>query len=405
MEGICLTCQQQSHNTRMLMCEDCGGRWHPTCLGLGKHAKPAGLFVCANCIKLAAQIPANATPDITDAAHMLVYLDAQRVQTSSQNSYASSLHRFVKWATDKAKKPVHEVLPPGKKGVVDVALVRLFMAWAGQRYKVSTIESTLSAIKDWHKSKGADYSHLCTESVTNVLKSIQDEQGPTGLPKGKSGMTKPILRLLVKYLCSMHDTSSTHSTMLYLRDLTMILLGFYGMLRRSEVIALTMEDVKVGRQGQQRYVELHIGKSKTDRRGQGAQVTITGTSADGIRIADYVDAWLTFRLSQNAQPGDPFFTAWNLDARRLSSLPIKTGQALAERLKLHLRALIQKFPAISVNPDAYGMHSLRRGGVMAAWQAGVTVEKIQAHGRWKSDAVRAYMHTTRSMRLQVTQGM
>lgn len=361
--------------------------------------------MCARCVKLAACIPDHASQDVHDAAHMLVLLDAQRVQESSQHTYASSLHRFVKWATEKAKLPLQTVLPPGKKGVVDADQVRLFMAWASARYKASTIESTLSALKDWHKSKGADYSHLNSEPIKQLLSSIKVDQGPAGLPKGKVGMTKPILRLLVKYLAVQRDAAGPTARWLYIRDLTWTLLGFYGMLRRSELIAPTLEDIKVGSEQGQPYIELHIKRSKTDQRGEGAQVTISGISIDQIKIADYVQQWLAHRRDMGAQPSDPLFTAWDLNIRCMSNNPLKTGQALAERLKLHLTSLVQKYPGLNVNPEAYGMHSLRRGGVMAAWQAGVPVEKIKAHGRWQSDAVRAYMHTTRSMRLQVTQGM
>lgn len=390
---------------RLLKCEDCGGHWHPTCLGLGKHAKPAGLFVCADCIRFAALIPDQATEDVKDASHFLVWLDAQRVRESSQNTYASGLHRFVKWATEKAKLPLDQVLPPGKKGAVAVDLIRLFMAWACHRYKVSTIESTLSAIKDWHKSKGADYSHLRSDEIKNLLQSIRIEQGTEGLPQGKVGMTKPMLRLLLKYLLILRKNADPGWAQLHLRDLVWILLGFYGMLRRSELIALRMEDIQMGEEGGQSYIELTIRKSKTDQRGQGAQVTISGVTTDQLNIAGYLQQWIQYRKSVGAAPTDPLFTAWDLDTRQLSASPITTGQALAERLKLHLGALLQQYPDLQINPKAYGMHSLRRGGVMAAWQAGVPVDKIKAHGRWKSDAVRAYMQTTRSMRLQVTQGM
>ena len=45
----------------------------------------------------------------------------------------------------------------------------------------------------------------------------------------------------------------------------------------------------MGVEGGSKFVELHIRKSKTDQRGQGAQViTITCTSTDGTRIADCV---------------------------------------------------------------------------------------------------------------------
>jgi hypothetical protein len=374
---------------------------------MGKHAKPGGVFACAACIRFAAFLPAEANQDVHEAADMLVLLDAQRVRESSQNTYASSLHRFASWATMKAKIPIDQVLPPSKAGAVPIELVRLFMAWATTRYKASTIESTLSAIKDWHKSKRADYSHLCTEEIKQLLHAIKVNQGPEGLPKGKVGMTKPILRVLLKYLMEKIQTAAgTPLEHLHLRDLTWILLGFYGMMRRSELIALRIEDVTVGKQNGVDYVELNIRKSKTDQRGQGAQVSITGLTKDGIRIAHYVSAWLRYRTAHGAVPEDALIVAWDLDSRSLSpTTPIKTGQALAERLKLHLRDVLQRFPGLQVNPNAYGMHSLRRGGVMAAWHAGIPVEKIKDHGRWKSDAIRAYMHTTRSMRLQVTHGM
>lgn len=389
----------------MLKCEQCGGQWHPTCLGLGKHAMPGGHFTCAECTKFAACIPEHAAPDVKEAAHTLVWLRAQRVRESSQNAYASSLHRFVHWATIKAGKQLADVLPPSKEGAVSAQLVQLFMAWACSRYKASTIEHTLTAIKDWHKSKQIGYDHLCTQPIKDLLTSIKAEQGSEGVPKGKVGMTRPVLRLLIGYLHGLRKTAGPNEAMLHLRDLTWLVLGYFGMLRRSEIIAFKIQDVKVSTAGGQSSVELTIRKSKTDRRGEGALVTITGVTKDDIPIATIVKEWLAFRAACNARPDDPLFTKWNLDSRSLSHLPIATGQALAERLKLHLTSLVRRYPGLSVNPLAYGMHSLRRGGVMAAWQAGVPVEKIQAHGRWKSDAVRAYMETTRSMRLQVTQGM
>jgi hypothetical protein len=94
-----------------------------------------------------------------------------------------------------------------------------------------------------------------------------------------------------------------------------------------------------------------------------------------------------------------------LDSLSLSNNPIQTAETLNKRLKLYLTALVAKYPDLQVNPASYGMHGLRRGGVMAAWHAGVEVEKIKAHGRWKSDAIRAYMQTTRDMRLVVTSSM
>jgi integrase len=386
---------------RMIQCNSCDCVVHPTCLGMGKHAMPAGVFTCADCVRFQARLPAHATQEAAAAADMLVLLASQRTKDTTQATYAASLHRFVKWGKQQAGFQLSDLLPPGQ-AAVSAEAVRLFMAWASQKYKYTTIESTLTAVKDWHKSKGVDYQHLQDPQMNTLLASIKSQQGPAGLPQGKLGMSRPLLRVLVCYLAEQRrSASSPNLAQLYLRDLTWIVLGYFGMFRRSELIALQLRDVVQGN----RYVELTVRFSKTDRCGQGAKVTIAAVSKDDIQIASILHQWQEVRKAQGAGPDDPLLTKWDLDSRTLSPLPITTGQALAERLKLYLTQLVTRYPGLSVNPKLYGMHSLRRGGVMAAWQAGVGVEKTQAHGRWRSNAVRAYMTATRATRLQVTQGM
>jgi hypothetical protein len=54
-------------------------------------------------------------------------------------------------------------------------------------------------------------------------------------------------------------------------------------------------------------------------------------------------------------------------------------------------------------PSTYGSHSLRRAGVTAARQNGVSMLDIQRHGRWKSLVVFAYVRQSAEERLVVTQ--
>ena len=51
------------------------------------------------------------------------------------------------------------------------------------------------------------------------------------------------------------------------------------------------------------------------------------------------------------------------------------------------------------------MHSLQRGGVLAAWLAGVDIENIKSHVRWRSDAVRAFTTANLEIWLVVTTTM
>ena len=282
--------------------------------------------------------------------------------------------------------------------------LHLFISWAAGKYKYNTIQSTISALADWHKSKGIEHTAISCRATKTLLATVKTTQGPAGLPAGKQGLTKPMLRLLITYLHNQAKAEPSTAELL-LRDECVVLLGFYGMLRRSEIVALTLEDVRTGTADDKPYVELHIKKSKTDRGRVGATVTITGNTSDGINILKPLTRYLEARAEHAPSQTSPLFTAWDLDSLTCKAATALTGQALAKRLQLHLKALKAKYPNIQVNPCSYGMHSLRRGGVIAAWEAGVDIEKIKSHGRWRSDAVRAYMQATRTIRLMVTSCM
>jgi integrase len=326
-----------------------------------------------------------------------------RVRESSQNTYASSLHRYITFWQTQVGKTLEEILP---ETGIRTGELHLFLSYASAKYKYNTIASTVSALIDWHKDKGVAYTALSCKRTKDLLNTIKAEQGPAGMPAGKTGMTKAILHLLLKHI---HTQRTTDPLMrhLYLRDFCWVLLGFFGMLRRSEIIALQIGDVSIAQQANSLapYIEVTIRRSKNDRRGEGATVTIAGVSRDGLRIAQTLQEWLALRQRQGASPTDPLFTTWDLDRYYISTQAITNAETLNKRLRHYLSALIAHYPDLPVNPRTYGMHSLRRGGVMAAWKAGIDVEKIKAHGRWKSDAIRAYLNTTPEIRLMVTTAM
>lgn len=388
----------------LLTCLGCEARVHSTCIGLGKHAFLGGYFHCASCeLALAAPTAKGLPQEAVDDAHFLVLLKSKSVQDSSQATYASGLHRWVRWARDRLHLAPDQVLPPGRGETVSQSHVHLFIAYAARKYKPATIRSTLDALRHWCSTKGVDPHALNHPQTLKLLKAVQVQQGPSGLPTGKVGMSKSMLKLLMCY-CATQARSNTVFSPLMHRDVAWLVLGFFGFLRRSELIALRMQDVSLSGTSGTPFISLLIRRSKTDAVGAGAQVVIAGTVGNwdlATKVRRYVD----LRVAMGATGEDPFLVSWDLDAYRLSSKPLSTGQALAERLKTLLTKLKKEYPSIDVNPNSYGMHSLRRGGVMAAWAAGVDIEKIKAHGRWKSDAVRVYMTPDLSIRLAVTKAM
>jgi hypothetical protein len=404
-QTLCSVCASSSSKAgRLICCLGCSGKVHTTCLGLTKTAFLGGFFHCATCeLYLAAPAAKGIPVQALDDAHQLVMLKANRVQPSSQGTYASGLHRFVKWAGDRLGLPPAQALPVGPLDTIAGKHVELFLAFASRKFKLSTIKSTLDALRHWCKDKGVSDTPVSNTTIKALLKSIEVTQGPSGLPSGKTGMSKPLLGALITFCATEANTSQVFAP-IYHRDIAWLVLGFFGFLRRSELIALRMKDVSLTGTSGTPYISLLIRKSKTDPRGAGAQVIIAG-SVGAWDIMSKVRRYFDLRTKDGADGDDPFLVSWDLDSRSLSSQPLKTGQALAERLKLHLSALKRKFPQLEVNPDAYGMHSLRRGGVVAAWKAGIDVERIKAHGRWKSDAVLVYMTPDVSIKLSVTQAM
>jgi hypothetical protein len=238
----------------------------------------------------------------------LVRLKGQRVKTSSQNTYASALHRFVKFVKEVLRIPIQDALPPGHDASIPGMTVQLFIGWAATRYKVSTILVTMNALADWQKSKELPTSTVFCSATRQLLTSVAAQQGPEGLPKGKEGLSKAFLRLLLQYL-KVLTAKMPQQADLFTRDACWLVLGFYGMFRRSELIYFVMKDVQFKLQPQP-HIILTVRFSKTDRNGAGAQVVLAHTTKDSFCIWEHIKRWHDFRLSQGAGPDDPLLTTW-----------------------------------------------------------------------------------------------
>jgi integrase len=349
-------------------------------------------------------VPCNQGDSAQSLAHRLVWLRAQGQSCSTRTTYASCLQRFVYWGTQVMGWRVQEVLPRLPHEGVNPLHIELFIAWAMGKYSYSTIDTTINALAAWHKAKDLEPSaYVRTSRVLDTLRAAKITLGPSGLPMGKTGMSRPMLRLLLGYLSELSRQDQSMRP-IYQRDSTWLTIGYFGLLRRSEIIALRMADVTfhTDASGAPSHIDLLVQQSKTDRMGLGSSVLLAAKSNDNIHIYSTLQDWYTLRLRSGAHGEDPLFTQWDPDSFSLSSIPISNGQALAKRLKWYLTSLKVRYPTLEVNPHSYGMHSLRRGGVQAAWQAGVDIDSIKSHGRWRSTAINAYMQPTMAIRKKIT---
>ena len=173
-----------------------------------------------------------------------------------------------------------------------------------------------------------------------------------------AALTLPMLRQLLA-TC---DTSARGR-----RDRLLLLFGFVGALRRSELVALHVEDVAVVTGG----LRLRIRRGKTDQAGQGAEVGLPrGRHVETCPVRAF-EAWqavakrkagpLFRRISTGDGIGD---TALHPDAVR---------RILAHRVQM-AGLTVEGFARLSA-------HALRVGFITEAYDKGARDEDIMRHTR------------------------
>jgi integrase len=158
-----------------------------------------------------------------------------------------------------------------------------------------------------------------------------------------------------------------------LRDRALLLLGFAGAFRRSELVALDVADIQETETG----LLVTIRHSKTDQEGQG--VTIAIARGDIACPVKALRAWLD---AAGIEDG-PLFRPIN-----------KGGAVAASRLTCRSVANFVKAYAAAAGFDAstFSGHSLRSGFLTSAAGKGASIFKMMDVSRHKSvDTLRAYV--------------
>jgi integrase len=141
------------------------------------------------------------------------------------------------------------------------------------------------------------------------------------------------------------------------RDRALLLIGFAGALRRSELVQLTVTDIERTDAG----IYLHIRRSKTDQVGEGHVIAVPRGSR--LRPVEALDDWLT--------------AAAITDGHVFRSIR-KGGRVQEQALSDHAVALIIKRHAAraKLDPKVFSGHSLRAGMVTSSLEAGADVLKV-----------------------------
>ena len=255
---------------------------------------------------------------------------------ATRRAYQTDTADFVVWCE------MHGVQSlPGSVDTVAAYLASL----ASSGLRASTINRRCAGIRYMHRLAGME-SPTSNEAIKAVLSGIRRSIG-TAVTR-KAPATADVVRIILADVP--HDLRG-------LRDRALLLLGFAGALRRSELVALNVSDLEETTEG----LLVHIRKSKTDQEGSGDFVSIP----HGSRLRPVAG-----------------LTAW-LQATGISEGPLfrsikKGGSVTLERLSDRSVAEILKrrAEAAGFDPTIFSGHSLRAGFVTAALHHGADILRV-----------------------------
>jgi site-specific recombinase XerD len=162
-------------------------------------------------------------------------------------AYKSDFNNFV----DFCKKNNFKALP------ADPKIVSFYITHLSSNSKVSTLKRRLASISVIHKIKG-HYIDIKHPLIIENLMGIQRKKGV--FQKSKN----PILINELKEIINVIDKAEKKKDK-NARDKALILIGFSGGFRRSELVNIDFEDLEFTKEG----VKIFIKRSKTDQSGEG----------------------------------------------------------------------------------------------------------------------------------------
>ncbi|KUR75755.1 integrase [Novosphingobium sp. FSW06-99] len=263
---------------------------------------------------------------------------------NSRRAYASDLARFAAWG--------------GTIPATDMVIAAYLTAHA-DTHAAATLARWLASLAKAHRASGHQ-DPTCSELVRSVLRGIRRRYGSA------PDQAKPLLREDL-----MLALDAIGSGMKAARDRALLLIGFAGGFRRSELVALDFADIEHVRQG----VVLTIRRSKTDQTANGRKIGVPYARGRHCPVAS-LDDWLALADITAGPVFHPVDRHGRIAPSRLS------GEAVSLVVK-------ERLAAIGIDPAHYSGHSLRAGFATSAVQAGASSWKVRQMTGHASDAMLA----------------
>ena len=291
-------------------------------------------------------------------------LEAQTIENiknsksiNTNRAYKSDYNHFIGFC----KNNSFEYLKP------DVKTISIYLTdLSNKKYKYSTIRRRLVSLSLANKLNG-NYINIKHPVIDENLKSIRRKLG--NYQRGK----KPIL--LEELHKTINAIEKNETKIRKIRDKSIILLGFSGGFRRSEIVSLDFEDIEFVKEG----LKILLKKSKTDQYSNGFLKGIPYLNDQQICAVTSLKEWINL---SNIKSG-PLFRKISKSEKLLENR--LTGQTVA--------LIIKKYTKIAnINNINFSGHSLRAGFATVAASLGADERSIMSMtGHKSSTMVRRYI--------------
>ena len=285
--------------------------------------------------------PRSRAIDCIDHDEAIVRFLRASLSENTRRAYRSDLAHFLAWG--------------GRIPATD-RLVASYLAVHAGELSVATLGRRLVAISRAHQARGlpnAASSPLVRATLHGIRRTFGIAQ-----KQAKPLLAKDIARIVGRMGTRPKDV----------RDRALLLIGFAGGFRPSELVALDSADIERRKNG----IIVHIRRSKTDQVGAGRKIGIPFGSRLRSCPVMALDRWLARSRATDGAVFRLVDRHGNISARRMSG----------EAVSLVVR---ERLTAAGIGPAGYSGHSLRAGFVTSAALAGVPSWKIRRQTGHKSE--------------------
>jgi site-specific recombinase XerD len=237
----------------------------------------------------------------------------------------------------------------------DPETVASYIAASAQHLKVGSLQRILNAITEAHRAVNLE-PPTHAPLIVNLMKGVRRLKGIAPLQKAPTLIDD--VRAMI---------AATDDGLIGVRDRALVLVGFAGAFRRSELVGLNIEDCQFNRDG----LTVTLRRSKTDQNWVGRSIGIPYGSHPTTCPVRALQDW----IAGSAITTGPLFRSVNRHGR-LQAAGL-SGQTVALLVKkLATRA--------GLDPTSYSGQSLRAGHVTAAILGGAAEHVIQRQTGHKS---------------------